>query len=66
MQRADQENKRYVCELCLNDSNKSGTKSKIYKSLFRLQFHVGYHHVNCFEKMVYREKLAIQRRKDRD
>ena len=66
MQRANQANKRYFCELCLNDPNKSGTKSKCYKSLFRLQFHVGFHHINSIEKMVYKERLAKLRREERD
>ena len=65
MLRADQANKRYFCQLCLNDRNKSGTKSKCYKSLFRLQFHVGFHHVDSIEKIAYKERLAKMRREDR-
>jgi len=59
-------NKTYfTCELCELTKKGGYCKSQIYKSLFRLQWHVSYHHVNSIEKMVYKEKLAKLRRKDR-
>ena len=65
MLRAEQANKRFYCELCIADTNKRGTKSKCYKSLFLLRYHVTYHHVSSIEKICYREKLAKMKREDR-
>ena len=66
MSNAIESNKTYfTCELCELAKKGGYCKSRIFKSLFSLQWHVSYHHVNSLEKMAYKERLAKERREDR-
>jgi len=50
--------KYFKCELCIFEKD----RSKTFSSLFRLQWHVAYHHIDSIEKMAYMQKLAKERR----